>query len=105
MLGTQDAKVGAMLGLAHCDTKCEKEWRPLYASKSAQAQGYWTIYDRPDGKRQWAYKNYAIYTHVPEAPGTLDGNEKYLVQFEDGSGVEALPREFGLGLNWRALVP
>ena len=105
MLGTQDAKVGAMLGLAHCDAKCEKEYRPLYAPKDAQAQGYWTLYDRPDGKRQWAYKNYAIYTHVPEEPGTLDGNEKYLVQFEDGSGTEALPREFGLGLNWRALVP
>jgi len=105
LLGTHDAKVGAMLGLAHCDAKCEKEWRPLFAPKDAKPHGYWTIYDRPDGKRQWAYKNYALYTYLKEGPGRLDGNEKYLVQFEDGTGSEALPKEFGLGLNWRAAVP
>lgn len=105
LLGTLDPKVGAQLGLKHCDVQCEKEWRPVLAPKDAQPQGYWSIYDRPDGTRQWGYKNYAVYTHATEAPGALDGNENYMVQLEDGHGNEALPKEFGLGLSWRALVP
>ncbi len=104
-LGTNDPKVGALLGLSHCSQRCEKEWLPLLASKDAQPQGFWSLYERPDGKRQWAYKNYAIYTHADEAPGSLDGNETYLVQFADGHGNDALPKEFGMGLNWRAVVP
>jgi len=103
--GTMDPGIGAQLGMAHCDAKCEREWRPLFAPADAQAHGYWSIYERPDGKRQWAYKNSAIYTHATEAPGSLDGNEQYLIQFEDGYGNEALPMEFGMGLMWRAVVP
>ncbi len=105
LYGTQVERIGAALNTAHCDAKCEKEWRPLFAPKTAKAEGYWTIYERPDGKRQWAYKNYAMYTYEPEGPGRLDGNEKHLVQFEDGTGAEALPKEYGLGLVWRAVVP
>ncbi len=103
--GTMDPGIGASLGLKHCSQSCEKEWRPYLAPANAEPQGYWSIYDRPDGKRQWAYKNSAIYTHANERPGSLDGNEQYLIQFEDGYGNEALPTEFGMGLMWRALVP
>ena len=103
--GTMDPGVGAQLGLKHCDAKCEKEWRPFLAPANAEPQGYWSIYDRPDRKRQWAYKNSAVYIHTTEQPGSLDGNEDYLIQIEDGYGNEALPTEFGLGLMWRALVP
>jgi len=105
MLGTQVERIGAALNTAHCDAKCEREYRPLLAPKDAKAEGYWSIYERPDGKRQWAYKNYAMYTYEKEGAGRLDGNERHLVQFEDGTGAQALPPEFGLGLVWRASVP
>jgi predicted lipoprotein with Yx(FWY)xxD motif len=103
--GTMDPGIGASLGTKHCDAKCEKEWHPLLASANAQAHGYWSVYYRPDGKHQWAYKNSALYTHATEKPGSLDGNEQYMIQFEDGYGHEALPREYGMGLMWRAVTP
>ena len=105
MLGIINAQVAAGMGTTLCDAKCEKEYEPLWAPKDAQPGGYWSIYERTDGKRQWAYKNAAVYTHVNEGPGSLDGDEKFLVEFEDGHGGKALPNEFGMGLAWRALTP
>lgn len=103
--GTMDPGIGASLGTKHCDAKCEKTWHPLLASANAQPAGYWSIYTRADGKHQWAYKNSAIYTHAAEKPGSLDGNEQYMIQFEDGYGNQALPKEYGMGLMWRAVTP
>ena len=105
LLGTVDALVSALIGLKHCDVECEKEWRPLLAPKNAQPGGYWSLYDRPDGQRQWAYKNAAVYTHASEGPGSLDGNETYDIAFDDGVGGEPWPIEFGIGMLWRALTP
>ena len=105
MYGTINAQIVAGLGTMHCDAACEKEWKPFLAAKGAQATGYWSIIDRKDGKRQWAYKNAALYTHANEAPGALDGNETYHVEFDDGAGGKAMPNAFGMGLIWRAAVP
>ena len=104
MGGTEDPGIGSLLNLKHCDATCEKEWKPFLAPKNVQPQGYWSTYLRPDGTRQWAYKNAALYTHVPEKPGTLDGNESYNINIVD-YGVKEVPAEFGLGMMWRALVP
>jgi predicted lipoprotein with Yx(FWY)xxD motif len=105
MLGTQDPGIGALLNTKHCDAQCEKEWHPLWAPQNAQPEGYWSVYMRPDGKRQWAYKNSALYTHASEPPGSLDGNETYTIAFDNGLRTKPVPEEFGLGLEWRALVP
>jgi predicted lipoprotein with Yx(FWY)xxD motif len=105
VVGTMSPAVGASLGLKHCDARCEKEWHPFLAPKNAQPQGYWSFYVRADGAHQWAYKSSALYTHAPERPGTLDGNETYELKIEDGHGGSAGPPEFGLGLAWRAVVP
>ena len=105
MYGNTNGPVSAALGLKHCDAECERDWKPLLAPKDAQPTGYWAIYDRPDGKRQWSYKDAALYTYAKEGPGRLDGNETYKIEFEDGHGGKAMPTEFGIGLNWRALVP
>jgi hypothetical protein len=104
-LGTQDPGIGAMLNTKHCDAECEKDWHPLLASANAQPEGYWSIYTRADGKRQWAYKNCALYTHANEPPGSLDGNETYTIAFDNGLRSKPVPEEFGLGMEWRALVP
>ena len=105
MYGTINAQIAAAMGTSHCDATCEKEWKPFLASKNAQASGYWSVIDRKDGKRQWAYKNAALYTHVKEAPGSLDGNETYHIEFDDGHGGKAMADAFGMGLFWRAAVP
>lgn len=105
MFGLVNAHLAAGIGTKLCDAKCEKEWKPLWAPKDAKSEGYWSIYERADGKRQWAYMNAAVYTHANEAPGSLDGDETFDVDFEDGFGGQALPKEFGLGVAWRALVP
>lgn len=102
--GPQDPLVGATLGLKHCDAKCEKTWHPLFAPRDAQPQGYWSVYARPDGKKQWAYKNFALYTHAGEPPGSLNGNETYLIRYDEGRGSRP-PEEFGMGLVWRAALP
>ena len=104
-LGTQDPGIGALLGTKHCDADCEKDWHPLLAPANAQPEGYWSIYTRADGKRQWAYKNCSLYTHVSEPAGSLDGNETYTIAFDNGLRSKPVPEEFGLGMVWRALVP
>jgi len=105
VVGTMSPTVGASLGLKHCDARCEKEWHPFLAPKDAHPQGYWSFYVRADGTHQWAYKSSALYTHATDKPGSLDGNETYNINIEDGHGGKAAPAEFGLGLAWRAVVP
>ncbi len=70
---------GSRLGAAACGSqKCLDEWRPFLASDGAQASGFWQIYARPDGTRQWAYKGYAVWTRVADRkPGDITGQLTY----------------------------
>jgi predicted lipoprotein with Yx(FWY)xxD motif len=70
---------GLRLGGAACGSqKCLDEWHPFLASKDAQASGFWQIYARPDGTRQWAYKGYALWTHAADRkPGDITGQMTY----------------------------
>jgi predicted lipoprotein with Yx(FWY)xxD motif len=43
---------------------CVQAWPPVYAGADAQPVGKWTVLDRPDGKKQWAYDGLALYTSV-----------------------------------------
>ncbi len=99
-----DPLVGRAVGISGCDQECEKEWKPLLASKEAQPRGHWTLYDRPDGRRQWAYRMYALYTHPSDAPDSVYGAERVDVAFDDGFGTK-LPEEHGTGLAFKAAVP
>ena len=53
---------GRAIGVGGCNADCTKVWTPFVAPKDAQPSGYWTILNRADGVRQWAYKDYALYT-------------------------------------------
>ena len=66
---------GLRLGAAACGSeKCLTEWRPFLAANGAQASGFWQIYTRADGTRQWAYKGYAVWTRVTDKkPGDITG--------------------------------
>lgn len=53
---------------------CTQHWPPLLAADGAKPVGNWTILDRTDGTKQWAYKEYALYTsHLDARPGETNG--------------------------------
>ena len=39
---------------------CVQLWPPAYAAADAKPVGKWTIVDRTDGKKQWAYEGLAL---------------------------------------------
>jgi predicted lipoprotein with Yx(FWY)xxD motif len=49
-------------GTTTCTKQCAKHWPPFLASRNAHAKGKWSFIVRPDGKRQWAYKDRPLYT-------------------------------------------
>lgn len=99
-----DPLVGKAIGVSGCNAACEKEWKPLLAPKDAQARGNWTLYDRPDGTKLWAYRAYALYTHPSDKPGTAYGEETFNVAF-DGGFAEKPSDVLGTGLIFRIALP
>ncbi|MER8365702.1 hypothetical protein [Mesorhizobium sp. M1378] len=49
-------------GKSNCYDKCAANWPPLKADANAKAEGEWTIVDRTDGTRMWAYEGKPLYT-------------------------------------------
>jgi predicted lipoprotein with Yx(FWY)xxD motif len=57
-----------------CALNSCKNWRPFAAAQLAEPVGDFTVVDRTDGIRQWAYKNKLLYTYVEDlAPGYANG--------------------------------
>lgn len=53
---------------------CLDVWPPVVAEPDARPVGKFTIIERKDGIRQWAYDGYALYTSVlDEKPGEVNG--------------------------------
>src|SRR5262249_10196631 len=64
--------------LACVSEKCLADWKPFTAPADAQSQGFWEVYTREDGARQWAYKGYALWTKVTDRkPGDITGQLQY----------------------------
>lgn len=93
---------GQAIGLSGCDAQCEETWSPLRAGEGAEEKGYWTIFERLDGSRQWAYQGYALYTYVPEGPGVVTGHDTY--DLTVNHSVENLVAT-NLGMYWRVTSP
>ena len=57
---------------------CTDLWPPAYADADAKPVGDWSIVERRDGTRQWAYAEQPLYTSVRDAePGdTLGGSKR-----------------------------
>ena len=81
---------GKRLGGDACaDAECLKTWRPFQAAADARSTGFWEVFTRRDGSRQWAYKGYAVYTYAgDEAPGQNRGQATYAFATLDGSSEE-----------------
>lgn len=66
----------AGLELPEADTRpsCTDVWPPVLAAAGAKPVGKWTILERKDGRKQWAYDGYALYTSVLDhGPGDVYG--------------------------------
>jgi predicted lipoprotein with Yx(FWY)xxD motif len=62
-------------GTSNCNGACAENWPPLLAAAGAAAQGDFSIIDRSDGSKQWAYKGQPLYLFKNDtAPGQQNGN-------------------------------
>lgn len=62
-------------GVSNCYDKCAVNWPPLFVSDGAAADGDFTIVDRTDGTRMWAYKGLPLYLWIKdEKPGDTTGD-------------------------------
>lgn len=70
--------VGRDLGAnPRCTVDCDK-WHPLLAPADAMPSANWDVVARPDGKKQWVYSGYALWSYDGDAkPGDINGNDDY----------------------------
>ncbi|MBJ7402250.1 MAG: hypothetical protein JHD07_02705 [Bradyrhizobium sp.] len=58
-----------------CNGKCTESWVPLTAMADARAVGDFTVINRDDGTKMWAYRYRPLYTSpADKAPGDANGN-------------------------------
>ncbi|MEP6549169.1 MAG: hypothetical protein ABJD53_17050 [Gammaproteobacteria bacterium] len=50
------------------------QWIPLLVSAGEKSLGEWTIFVRKDGRRQWAFKQRPVYTHIHDSPDMPTGD-------------------------------
>jgi predicted lipoprotein with Yx(FWY)xxD motif len=59
----------------NCYDQCAVNWPPLMAAAGAMAEGDWTIVDRTDGTKMWAYKGKPVYLWIKDTkPGDITGD-------------------------------
>jgi len=93
---------GLAIGVSGCDAACEQVWKPLLASADAKPSGYWSLFARADGSKQWGYQGYALYTFANESPGQVTGHDTYnLTINHDTKNLTAS----NMGLYWRVTAP
>jgi predicted lipoprotein with Yx(FWY)xxD motif len=86
--------LGRSFGTATCDELCARRWPPFTAPAHAVPHGYWDIATRLDGRRQWVYKGYALYTYGAEQAGEIRGNGIYdLEQVSDDANAHEVSSE------------
>ena len=60
---------------SNCYDDCAQNWPPLMAAADAQPEGEWTIVERTDGTKMWAYEGKPVYTYVKDTkPGDVTGD-------------------------------
>jgi predicted lipoprotein with Yx(FWY)xxD motif len=74
-------------GAVGCDGECTETWKPLLVSDNAKGRGYWEVYTRPDGAKQWSFKGSPLYTYVGDSkPGDAIGNNRHVVVYGGAQG-------------------
>jgi len=59
---------------SNCNGKCKERWIPFTAPGDAEATGDFTLVNRNDGSKMWAYRFRPLYTsQADKAPGDANG--------------------------------
>ena len=62
-------------GKSACNGTCAVNWPPLMASDTDTPSGDWTVIQRDDGKKQWAFKGKPLYYWSKDSkPGDKTGD-------------------------------
>ncbi|RUZ73208.1 hypothetical protein EN947_26535, partial [Mesorhizobium sp. M7A.F.Ca.US.003.02.2.1] len=62
-------------GKSNCYDKCATNWPPLKAEAGAKADDEWSVVDRTDGTKMWAYDGKPVYTFIKDKkPGDVTGD-------------------------------
>ncbi len=62
-------------GKSVCNGPCATNWPPLFAMDGDMASGDYSIVNRDDGKKQWAFKGKPLYYWVKDQkPGDRTGD-------------------------------
>lgn len=60
---------------SNCSGGCATNWPPLYADTGARGEGDYTLIDRDDATRQWAYQGQPLYLYAGDsAAGDTTGD-------------------------------
>ncbi len=63
------------VGVSNCYDECAVKWPPAFADAAAMAEGDFTIVDRKDGTKIWAYKGWPLYLWMNDkAVGDMTGD-------------------------------
>ncbi|GAA2882381.1 putative lipoprotein with Yx(FWY)xxD motif [Aminobacter niigataensis] len=61
-------------GTSACYEECATSWPALKADAGAKTDGKWTIVDRTDGTKMWAYDGKPLYTYAKDKKaGDMNG--------------------------------
>jgi predicted lipoprotein with Yx(FWY)xxD motif len=61
-------------GKSNCIDACAEAWPPLRVGTNSKPAPGWTVIVRPDGVRQWAYKDKPVYTFARDAESIASGD-------------------------------
>jgi predicted lipoprotein with Yx(FWY)xxD motif len=66
---------------------CVQKTPPFLAPAGARPAGDWSLVERTDGTRQWAYKGKPLHTSIKDrAPGDLNGSYRVRIGSSEGGG-------------------
>jgi predicted lipoprotein with Yx(FWY)xxD motif len=81
---------GLVLPYAEQGVSCAQVWPPVLASDDAVEMGKWSLTERADGARQWAYDGFPLYTsHLDKKAGDVLGGTK--IRSGGDGGVTRVP--------------
>jgi len=81
---------GLILPYADQGVTCAQVWPPALAPEDAEEVGKWTLVERKNGAKQWAYDGFPLYTsNLDKKPGDVLGGTK--IQSGVDSGVVRVP--------------
>lgn len=91
-----------------CRTECDK-WIPFLADDDAVTSGYWDLYTREDGSRQWAYQNFALWLYTDDVEaGDTRAHDAFDVIFgvrTDERVDIGTPYDGATALHWHVATP